>query len=81
LAELVRRILVDPWDKSFDWVEAQAINIARRLTHFGRNPALLFSKDRKDKTYTPDRYRPPEQQLIFAVLGLFIIVVVLGLIL
>jgi multicomponent Na+:H+ antiporter subunit D len=80
-AVLLRRILVDPWDKSFDWIEAQAINIARRLTHFGRNPVLLFSKNRKDKTYTPDRYRPPEQQLIFAVLGLFIIVVVLGLIL
>jgi multicomponent Na+:H+ antiporter subunit D len=80
-AKLARKILVDPWDKSFDWIEAQAINIARKLTNVAKNPILPFSSDKKDKTYTPDRYRPAAGQLVFAVLGLFIIVVLLGLIL
>jgi multicomponent Na+:H+ antiporter subunit D len=80
-AKLLRKILVDPWDKSFDWLEEQAINIARKLTNFGKNPILPFSSDKKDKTYTPDRYRPAAGRLVFAVLGLFIIMVLLGLIL
>ena len=80
-AKLARKILVDPWDKSFDWLEEQAINIARKLTIVAKNPILPFSSDKKDKTYTPDRYRPAAGQLVFAVLGLFIIVVLLGLIL
>jgi len=79
-AKIARKILVDPWDKSFDWLEEQAIHIARQLTNFGRNPMLAFSRDKKDKTYTPNRYRPAAGQLVFAVLGLFIIVVLLGLI-
>ncbi len=80
-AKLARKILVDPWNKSFDWLEKQAIHIARKLTDFARNPILPFSYDKKDKTYTPDRCRPAVGQLMFAVLGLFIIVVLLGLIL
>jgi multicomponent Na+:H+ antiporter subunit D len=80
-AKTLRRIVVDPWDKSFDWVEAQAIRLARKLTDFAKNPYLPFEKERKDKTYTPDRYRPPEQKLIVAVLVLFILVIFLGLIL
>ena len=80
-AKWMRKIIVDPWDKSFDWLEEQAINIARKLTNFGKNPILPFSSDKKDKTYTPDRYRPAAGQLVFAVLGLFIIVILLGLIL
>jgi hypothetical protein len=51
------------------------------LTNVAKNPNLPFSSDKKDKTYTPDRYRPAAGQLVFAVLGLFIIVVLLGLIL
>jgi multicomponent Na+:H+ antiporter subunit D len=80
-AKLARKILVDPWDKSFDWLEEKAINIARKLTDVAKNPILPFSNDKEDKTYTPDRYRPGAGQLVFAVLGLFIIVVLLGLIL
>ncbi|NIM17181.1 MAG: Na(+)/H(+) antiporter subunit D [Candidatus Aminicenantes bacterium] len=80
-AKLVRRIIVEPWNSSFDWVEGQAFTIAGKLATFGKNPFLLFSRDKSDGTYTPDRYRPAAQQLVFAVLGLFIIVVFLGLIL
>lgn len=78
-AKLARKILVDPWDKSFDRVEEFAFSIARKLAEFGKNPYLLFSKDKSDKTYTPDRYRPAAQKIVFAVIGLFIIVVFLGL--
>jgi len=80
-AKLVRKIIVDPWDKSFDWLEEQAINIARKLTIVAKNPILPFSSDKKNKTYTPDRYRPAAGQMVFAVLGLFIIIVLLGLLL
>jgi multicomponent Na+:H+ antiporter subunit D len=80
-AKTFRKILVDPWDNSFDWLEAQTINIACKLTAAAKNPLLLFSSDKKDKTYTPDRYRPAVGKLVFAVLSLFIIVVLLGLIL
>jgi multicomponent Na+:H+ antiporter subunit D len=80
-AKLARKIIVDPWDKSFDWIEEQTIHIARKLTQVAKNPYLPFDKDKKDKTYTPDRYRPPEQKMIAAVLLLFAIVVLLGLIL
>ncbi len=80
-ANLVRRIIVEPWNSSFDWVEGRAFKVAGKLVEFGKNPFLLFSRDRSDANYTPDRYRPAEQQLVFAVLGLFIIVVLLGIIL
>ncbi len=78
-AKLARRILVDPWDKSFDKVEEFAFSIARKLVEFGKNPYLLFTKDKTDKTYTPDRYRPPAQKVVLAVLAIFIIVALLGL--
>jgi len=76
----LRKIFIDPWDKSFDWVELQIIQFARKLTEFGKNPFLIFSKSKKYIEYTPDRYRPKEGKLILAILGLFIIVVFIGLI-
>jgi multicomponent Na+:H+ antiporter subunit D len=78
-AKLVRRLIVEPWNSSFDWVEGRAFTVAGKLVEFGKNPFLLFSRDRSDGVYTPDRYRPAAGQLVFAVLGLFIIVVFLGL--
>jgi len=80
-AKLARKIIVDPWDKSFDKIEEFVFSIARKLVEFGKNPYLLFSKDKRDKRYSPDRYRTAAGQLVFAVLGLFIIVVLLGFIL
>ena len=77
-AKLARRILVDPWDKSFDKVEEFAFSIARKLVEFGKNPYLFFARDKTDKTYTPDRYRPPAQKMVLAVLAIFIIVALLG---
>ena len=79
-APALRRILVDPWDKSFDWIEAQMLQFARKLTEFGKNPFTLFDRSKRDKVYTPDRYRPAAGKLIFAVLGLFILIIFLGLI-
>ena len=79
-ATLARKILVDPWDKSFDWLEEQTIHIARQLTDFGRNPMAAFSGEKRVQTYTPNHYRPAAGQLVFAVLGLFIIVTLLSLI-
>jgi multicomponent Na+:H+ antiporter subunit D len=80
-AKLLRKVIVEPWNSSFDWVEERAFIVARKLTQFGKNPFLLFSRDKRDEIYTPDRYRPAGGQLVFAVLGLFIIVVLLGIIL
>lgn len=78
-ALLLRKIVVDPWDKSFDWIESKFFEIASKLTKFGSNPLMVFSSNKKDKKYTPDRYRPMAGQLIVALLGLFVIVVFLGL--
>jgi multicomponent Na+:H+ antiporter subunit D len=78
-AKAVQKVIVDPWDRSFDKVEEFSFSIARKLVEFGRNPYLLFSKN-KNVEYTPDRYRPASQQLVMALLALFIIVVLIGLI-
>jgi multicomponent Na+:H+ antiporter subunit D len=80
-ARFVQKIVVDPWDKYFDKMEEGAFWVARKLAEFGKNPILPFSKDKSDKEYTPDRYRPPAQKVILAVLAIFIIVVFLGFIL
>ncbi len=77
-AKAIQKVIVDPWDKSFNKMEEWSIDIARKLTEAARNPLLPFTKDKTDKTYTPDRYRPPEQKIVFAVLAIFVIVVLLG---
>ncbi len=77
-ADRLRKILVDPWDKSFDKVEGFTFALARKLTEFGRNPYQVFYRHKRDKTYTPDRYRPAAAKIILAVLGLFSIISFLG---
>ena len=77
-ARIFQKIVVDPWDKSFDRVEEFAFSLARKLVEFGKNPYLLFTRDKSDKTYTPDRYRPAAQKIVLSVLALFILVSILA---
>jgi multicomponent Na+:H+ antiporter subunit D len=80
-AKALRRVLVDPWDRAFDRCEEAVFRFAGKLAVFGSNPLLFITKDKTDKTYTPDRYRPVSGQLLLAVLTLFIIIAFLGIIL
>lgn len=77
-AKAIQKVIVDPWDKAFNKMEEWSIDIARKLTETAKNPMLPFTKDKSDRVYTPDRYRPPEQKIVFAVLAIFAIVVLLG---
>ncbi len=80
-AKFTRKYIVDPWDKSFDVIEAQFYKLAGILAEFGKNPLLIMTKDKKgDTAYSPDRYRPATQTLILTVLGLFIILAIIGLV-
>jgi multicomponent Na+:H+ antiporter subunit D len=78
-ARIVQKIVVDPWTTSFDWIEEKFFVFARKLIEFNKNPYLPFSKDKSDNVYTPDRYRPPAQKIVLAVLLIFVLVVFLGL--
>ncbi|MCP5102757.1 MAG: Na(+)/H(+) antiporter subunit D [bacterium] len=80
-AKLARKILVDPWDNAFNKMEDWSIVVARKLTNVAKNPYLPFSKDKTDREYTPDRYRPPAQKVVLAALVIFILVIFLGIIL
>jgi multicomponent Na+:H+ antiporter subunit D len=73
----LRKILVETVDGFFDRVEGLSFTVTRKLITFGKNPYLLFTKD-KEKLYTPDGYRPVVSKIIFAILALFVIVVFLG---
>lgn len=79
-AKAVQKVIVNPWDKAFDKIEEWVTAFAGKLAIFGKNPYLLFKKD-KSLEYTPDHYRTPALNLVFAVLGAFILIVVLGFIL
>ena len=78
-ADFVRTYIVAPWDKAFDKVDELVTVFARKLVVFGNNPCFAFSKDKSDRTYTPDRYRPPAQMVLMAVLIVFITAVILAL--
>jgi multicomponent Na+:H+ antiporter subunit D len=76
-AKLARLAFVTSVDTFFDKIEALAFSIANKLIIFGKNPYLLFKRT-KDKPYTPDRYRPAAQLLVFSILGLFILLTLAG---
>ncbi|MCK4835844.1 MAG: Na(+)/H(+) antiporter subunit D [Candidatus Aminicenantes bacterium] len=77
-ARLARKIFVDSVSNTFDRVENMAFVAVDKLVAFGKNPFILIEKS-KDKTYTPDRYRPAIQLLILAILGIFIFLTLLSL--
>jgi len=79
-APFIQRIIVDPWNNGFSKIEDYVFSIARSLVEFGKNPYLTFSRNKPDKAYTPDKYRPTSQQLLAIALGLFSVVVLIGLI-
>ncbi|MCP5050085.1 MAG: Na(+)/H(+) antiporter subunit D [bacterium] len=79
-AVALRRVFVDPWDRTFDWFEGKAYSIAHKLSDMSKNPYLVFKREEVDQTYTPNRYRPPAGKALLAVFIIFIIVVFLGLI-
>lgn len=79
-AKAIQKVVVNPWDKAFDKIEEWVFAFAGKLAVFGKNPYLLFKKD-KSIEYSPDRYRTPALNLVFAVLSAFILIVVLGFIL
>jgi multicomponent Na+:H+ antiporter subunit D len=74
----LRRTLVDPWNNSFDWIEARVLGWARNLAEWGKNPFVVFAKDKPRKPFSPDHYRPSAQKLILITLGLVIILFLLG---
>jgi len=80
-AGFLRKILVDPFDSFFNKAEAFTFDIARKLTEMGRNPYQVFAGKNLNKTYTPDRYRPAEGRIVIAVLSVFILLTILGIIL
>jgi multicomponent Na+:H+ antiporter subunit D len=78
-ARALRKALIDPWDKSFDWVNDRMFALAHKLSDLSKNPYLLFARDKSNPGYSPDRYRPPVQVVMLGVLIIFIIVVFMGL--
>jgi len=77
-AKAIQKVDVDPRDIAFSKMEVWSIDIARKLTQAARNPMLPFTKDKADRGYTPDRYRPPAGKIVFAVLAIFAVAVLLG---
>ncbi|MCU0286042.1 MAG: Na(+)/H(+) antiporter subunit D [Acidobacteria bacterium] len=72
------RTLVDPWNNSFDWIEAQVLVLARNLADWGKNPFVVFTKNKPRDFFSPDHHRSSAQKLILIALGLVIIIFFLG---
>ncbi|HDP95556.1 MAG TPA: Na(+)/H(+) antiporter subunit D [Candidatus Aminicenantes bacterium] len=51
-----------------------------KVVEFGRNPMLKFTPPTRDKTYTPDRYRPPAGSLVAVTLAALCLIVILSLV-
>jgi len=78
-AKYGRIIFVNPVDNFFNAVEKLTRVIAGKLVVLAKNPFIVFSsKTPETEPYTPDRYRPLSQALILAALGLFVLVVCIG---
>jgi len=75
----LRKLFIDPWDKSFDWINGRLFAFAGVLVKFGKNPYLPFAKDKTDPNYTPDRYRPYVGNILAAAFLVFVVVVLIGL--
>jgi len=78
-ARVFQSIVVDPWDKGFDKAEAFTFRVARRLIEIAKNPYMLLSRNSREGTYSPDRYRPRVGKIVAGVLLLFIIILFLAL--
>ncbi len=76
-ARAIREMIVDPWTKFFDWIEKKMMVFVRKLVEFGKNPYLLFSKDKSIK-YTPDAFREPVGQIMFAVFAIILVIVLVS---
>jgi multicomponent Na+:H+ antiporter subunit D len=76
-AKTLRKIFVDPWDVSFDWLNEKLFAFAALLSRKAKNPYTFFSKDKTE--YSPNHYRPASGKVLMAAFVIFILVVFLGL--
>jgi multicomponent Na+:H+ antiporter subunit D len=76
-AKTLRKVLVDPWDISFDWLNAKLFAFADFLSRKAKNPYTFFSNDKTE--YSPDTYRPASGNVLMGAFVVFIVVVSIGL--
>ena len=75
-----RNVFVNAPAYLFDRSDQAVRGIIQRSVEFGKNPMLIFSPPRRDRTYTPDRYRPHSGTLVAITMAIFCIIVLLALI-
>ena len=78
-AKLARRIFVDSTAMIFNKADRAVEYVTKKSVDLGRNPYIIFGKFNPEKSYTPDKYRPPIRILLLSVLGTFIFIFLLGL--
>jgi len=72
-AHWARRHFLEDLETVFNGVEALAVDAARRLLVFGKNPAALLPGSAAEKDFSPDGRRPALQRLIILALFSFVI--------
>ncbi|MDY0296907.1 MAG: Na(+)/H(+) antiporter subunit D [Acidobacteriota bacterium] len=75
-----RNVFVNAPAHLFDQSDRTLQGIIAKAVAFGRNPMLHFSPPTRDKTYTPDRYRPPAGSLVLVTLAALCLIVILSLV-
>lgn len=78
-AKLAKRIFVDSVAVVFDKADKAVEYVTKKSVEFGRNPYIIFGKFNSEKTYTPDKYRPPIRLLLLSILAAFIFIYIIGL--
>ena len=63
----------------FDKADKAVEYVTKKSVEFGRNPYIIFGKFNSEKTYTPDKYRPPIRLLLLSILAAFIFIYIIGL--
>ena len=74
-----RNVFVNAPAYLFERSDKTVQDIIARAVAFGRNPMLHFTPPTRDKTYTPDRYRPPAGSLVAITLAALCLIVLLSL--
>jgi len=78
-AKAMRKIFIEGtasfFDKTADWTMA----LVGKSTEYAKNPVFPFMKDKSDEVYSPDRSRPRMQTVLSAILMVFILFVLIGL--
>jgi len=74
-----RNVFVNAPAYVFERSDQGVQKVIQRAVEFGRNPMLRFTPPSRDKTYTPDRYRPPAGSLVAVTLGALCLILLLSL--